>query len=127
MSNIKYREAKSSDWDSIKFIISLYPKILMQDHLPNWSKFFVAEADGRVVGCVAIDIYSKRIGEIRSLAVLPDYQEQGIGTHLVELCLSKAKAKSVSEIITITGTEKLFQKFGFSTFNNERIALFKIL
>jgi|SRR3989344_4545012 len=124
---IKFREAKNSDWDSIRFIISLYPKVLMQTYLPKWNKFFVAENNKRIVGCCALDIYSKRIAEIRSLAVLPNYQRKGIGTQLIELCIKKAKKKGIVEIITITGKENLFNKFGFRTFNEEKIALLKIL
>ncbi len=124
---IKYREAEKKDWESIRAIISLYPKVLMQWHLPKWNRFFIAEDNKNIVGCCALDIYSKRIAEIRSLAVLLDYQRGGIRTRLIELCLKKAKKKGVFEIITITGKVNLFNKFGFNTFNNEKIALIKVL
>lgn len=124
---IKYRKAKKKDWNTIKYIVSLYPKVLMQAHVPSWSKFYVAENNSEVIGCCALDIYSKRIAEIRSLAVLPDFHGKGIGNKLVEICLKKAKGRRITEIITITSTENFFHKFGFSTFNNEKIALFKIL
>lgn len=124
---IKYREAKRSDWSGIKYIISLYPETLMQNHFPKWNKFFVAEINKKIVGCCALDIYSKRIAEIRSLAVLPDCQGKGIGTRLIELCLNRAKKKKIVEIMAITGKEKLFKKFDFNTFNNEKMALFKVL
>ncbi len=99
----------------------------MQNHLPTWNAFFVAESDSKIVGCCALDIYSKRIAEIRSLAILTDYQGKGIGTKLVKLCLKKAKDQRIFEIITITGKDGLFKKNGFNTFNKEKIALFKIL
>ena len=124
---IRYREAKRDDLESIKFIISLYPKVLMQTHLPSWNKFFIAENAKKIVGCCALDIYSKRIAEIRSLAVLPDYQGKNTGTRLIKLCLKKAKNKKIAEIIAITGKENLFNRFGFNTFNNEKMALIKIL
>jgi len=123
----KYREAKKGDWKNIKLIISLYPETLMQSNLPKWDKFFVAENNKKIVGCCALDIYSRRIAEIRSLAVLLNYQRKGIGTNLIKLCLNKAKKKKILEIITITGKESLFKKFGFNTFNNEKMALLKIL
>lgn len=124
---IKYREAKLGDWANIKSIIALYPKVLMQEHLPKWQTFFVAFDEEKMIGCCALDVYSKRIAEIRSLAVLPDYRGKGVGTKLVSLCLKRAKKKKILEIITITGKEKLFRKLGFDTFNKEKIALFKIL
>ena len=99
----------------------------MQAHISRWNTFFVAENDGKVVGCCALDIYSKRIAEMRSLVVLPDYQGMVIASKLIELCLNQAKKKRILEVITITGKDGLFRKFGFSTFNNEKIALFKLL
>src|SRR3989344_9183678 len=99
---IKYRKAKKNDRKNIKSIVSLYPKVLMQAHISRWNTFFVAENDGKVVGCCALDIYSKRIAEMRSLVVLPDYQGMGIASKLIELCLNQAKKKRILEVITIT-------------------------
>lgn len=124
---VKFRKARKEDWKTIKLLISLFPQKLMVDHLPNWNNFFVAEDKGEIIGCCALDIYSKRIAEIRSLVVVSEYQNKGVGTKLVQLCIKRAKEKRIMEIIAITGKEKLLHKLGFNAFNNERMALFKIM
>ncbi len=63
----------------------------------NWSNatssrvlFFVATAKNQVIGCCALQIYSKRIAEVRTLAVHPNYQDKGVASKLVELCRDRA-------------------------------------
>ena len=41
--------------------------------------FWVAEVDGRVVGCCCLEVYSPKIAELRSLAVLPEFRGRGLG------------------------------------------------
>lgn len=120
------RDAKQSDWHDIKNLIALYPDKLLQDHLPSYNKFVIAE-DGAIVGCCALDVYSKRIAEIRSLAVRWDYQNKGIGGKMIEICLQKAKIKGLYEVITITGEENLFERHGFRTIHNNKLAMLKII
>src|SRR3954454_13115465 len=48
---------------------------------------FVATIDGKIVGFAALEIYSPKLAELRSLAVDPACQGQGIGRQLVQACL----------------------------------------
>ncbi|MCR4280747.1 MAG: GNAT family N-acetyltransferase, partial [Candidatus Kaiserbacteria bacterium] len=82
---------------------------------------------GRIVGCCALEVYSKRLAEIRSLAVTRRYQGKGIATKLIETCLELAKKRGAYEVLSITGASKLFKRNGFGTFNKEKYALIKIL
>lgn len=124
---MKIRKASSKDLPAIIELIKEYPDKLMQDHLPRAGSFLVAVADKKVVGCCALQIYSKRLAEIRSLAVTKEFQGKGIATALINACLALAKKKEVYEVLTITGVTQLFEKHGFGTFNKERFALIKIL
>ena len=99
----------------------------MQVHLPEPEEFFVAEENGTVVACCALEVYSKRLAEIRSLAVLSGYQGKGIASQLIDECLKAAKEKGVYEVISITGSPAFFEKLGFGTFNKEKYALIKII
>ena len=99
----------------------------MQEHLPEPEEFTVALEDDHVVGCCALEVYSKRLAEIRSLAVAPEHQGKGIASKLIESCIQEAKEKEIYEVLTITGSSSLFEKQGFGTFNNEKYALLKIL
>lgn len=121
------RSATAADFPSIRTLISAYPEKLMQEHLPEPEEFFVAEENGAVIGCCALEVYSKRLAEIRSLAVREEFQGKGIASELVARCLARAKELSIYEVLTITGTTALFEKQGFGIFNNEKYALFKIV
>lgn len=121
------RAATDKDWEAVLSLIHEYPDVLMQHHLPKPEEFFIAEIDGITVGCCALEIYSKRLAEVRSLAVTKAHQGKGVATALVEKCLEQATHKGVYEVLSITGALPFFEKRGFNTFNNEKYALLKIL
>ena len=121
------RRASAGDFPAIQRLIAQYPEQLMQDHLPQLEEFFVAEENGTIIGCCALEVYSQRLAEIRSLAVAKAFQGKGVATALVERCLTAAKEKGVYEVIAITGANSLFEKHGFGTFKNEKYALIRVL
>jgi len=121
------RRSSAHDGPAIIELIREYPEVLVQDHLPSIESFFVAEENGAIVGCCALEIYSQRLAEVRSLAVAKDHQGKGIGTALIEMCLKEARERNVYEVLTITSTVPLFEKHGFGTFKNEKYALIKVL
>jgi amino-acid N-acetyltransferase len=120
------RHAKKSDFDAVKKLVESYPHHLMNE-IPSIERFFVAIDNDKIVGCCALDIYSKRIAEVRSLAVDKHYQKLRVGTQLVDRCVAHAKEKEIKEIFVITGRPNLFSELGFGTFQGERLALFKKL
>ena len=124
---MQIRKATAEDFPAVRTLIQMFPQQLLQDHLPEPEEFFVATVDENIVACCALEVYSKRLAEVRSLAVMPEHQGRGIATKLVEACLQEAKEKQIYEVLTITGSSALFEKQGFGTFNNEKYALLKIL
>ena len=99
----------------------------MQTHLPKSSSFFVAEQGKEIVGCCALQIYSRRLAEVRSLAVHADCRGMGVATGLITSCLERARQRKVYEVLAISGVQKLFAKFGFKTFQQEKYALLIVL
>ena len=86
---------------------------------------FVAEVDGKIVGFAALEVYSPKLGEVRSLAVAPQHQGQGIGRRLIDACVNRARELHVLEVMAITSSETLFQACGFDfTLPGEKKALF---
>ena len=81
------------------------------DLLPN---FFVAvDEEGMIVGCAALEIYSRKLAEIRSLAVSASAQGQGVGRKLVEACVERARENNILEVMAITASDAFFQSCGF--------------
>lgn len=122
---MEIRRASSKDAAKIRELIAGNPNTLRQDHLPRWREFFVATEKRQIVGCAALVIYSKRLAEIRSLAVAEGFQKQGIAARLVEACNEHAKREEVEEILAITGAKELFERKGFGTFRGEKFALLR--
>ena len=110
---------------SIRALLRLYPEQLAQKNLPGVSSFLVATAaGGRIVGCCALQVYSKRLAEVRSLAVHPDFQKRMIASQLVELCKQRAHARGVKELFAVTSQTSFFGRAGFATFRREKTAMF---
>jgi amino-acid N-acetyltransferase len=123
--NIKpeIRKAKIEEYTKIKNLIKMFPKQLVFP-IPKVGSFFVAEVDDKIVGCCALDIYSKRIAEIRSLAVLPEFNGIGIGSRLLKACLQRAKTRKIAEVFVVTSNAGMFKKFGFNFEQQEKYILF---
>lgn len=86
---------------------------------------FIAEMDGELVGTAALDIYNRKLAEVRSLAVSPEAQGSGIGKKLVAACVELARENHVFEIMAISSSEDFFKACGFDfTLPNERKAFF---
>lgn len=86
---------------------------------------FVAEQDGAIVGCAALEIYSWKLAEVRSLAVSSAVQGQGIGKRLVDACLDRARSANILEVMAITSSDAFFMACGFDyTLPGEKRALF---
>lgn len=95
--------------------------LLAQVELPTegvrefFADFLVATDEaGTLVGCIGLERYAK-IGLLRSLAVAPEQQGQGLGTRLTSTLLALAAQRGVEEMVLLTTTARDFfaQQFGF--------------
>jgi len=127
----KVRRATDADLPAIEGFIEpfvddgkLLPRTFdeLSELLPN---FFIAESNGQIVGCAALEVYSRKLAEIRSLAVSPAMQGKGVGKLLVEACIELAREKNVLEVMAITSSDGFFISCGFDfTLPGEKKALF---
>jgi amino-acid N-acetyltransferase len=118
------RPAVQGEMPAIRRLIRKYPGLLMQTSLPRIPSYLVAEHKGEIVGCCALQIYSLRMAEIRSLAVEPEFGRYGVGKLLVQACQVRAAERGIKQVMAVTSSPEFFEKNGFSTFKRERIALF---
>jgi amino-acid N-acetyltransferase len=87
--------------------------------------YVVADDHGRIVGCAALEIYSSKLAELRSLVVAPEYRGQGLGKRLVEAVLAAARSEEILEVMAITASEDFFRSCGFDyTLPGQKKALF---
>jgi amino-acid N-acetyltransferase len=78
-------------------------------------EFHVAVDDaGKVIATAALRILWSDLGEVRSLAVLPEAQGLGLGAQLVGATLDDARARGLSRVIALTKEVGFFERVGFS-------------
>ncbi len=67
----------------------------------------------QLLGCGSLVALTEQLVEIRSLAVAPAGQGQGIGRRIVEELVQVATARGYAQICALTLQESFFQKLGF--------------
>jgi len=75
--------------------------------------FLVAQADGRVVGAVALRDYGNYLHEIRSLVVDPALAGQGLGSQLVSAAVELARQRGARRVFALTLRPRLFERLHF--------------
>ena len=84
--------------------------------------FWVAEEDGRVIGCAALRIYTPELSEICSLAIAEGQQGRGLGQSLVNACLQEAKDLGGSRVFALTYQIAFFERLGFAVTGMENLS-----
>lgn len=117
--NMKVRNAKISDAEAVYSLINYYAerdKMLFRslaDIYENLQSFIVAEVDGRVVGCCALQIIWSDLVEIQSLAVDEANKNKGAGTMLVNAAIEKARQLGLPRIFALTLDPGFFERLDF--------------
>ncbi|MDD3528613.1 MAG: amino-acid N-acetyltransferase [Gallionellaceae bacterium] len=89
------------------------PRELLEQEI---ERFFVAELDGRVIGCVALYPFpDAQAGEMACLAVHPDFQGGGRGEALMHAVEEAARAQGLGRLFVLTTrTTHWFIEHGFT-------------
>ena len=117
------RRAKIQDVKYIHAILTHYanqslllPRSLSElyAHLRD---FYVIENDQEqespLLGVCALSVSWESLGEIRSLAVADDGKRRGLGSQLVNECLSEAGRLGLKKVFVLTLIKEFFARFGF--------------
>lgn len=80
----------------------------------NIRDFSVAFDCDVLAGCGALHFYTPSVGEVRSLAVLPEAKQHGIGRAVVEALEAEALEYDLEAIFAFTYVPQFFAKLGFS-------------
>jgi amino-acid N-acetyltransferase len=114
------RKARMGDVKAIQKLIAEYAR--KGDMLPrslseiyeNLRDYFVfVEDGGEVIGSAAVHLMWEDLAEVRSLAVRDDRMRRGVGTKLVEACISEAIVLGITRIFALTYKPLFFEKLGF--------------
>ncbi|MGB9641704.1 MAG: N-acetyltransferase [Candidatus Ratteibacteria bacterium] len=117
---IDIRPAVIDDAYSIKNLINVQAKkgkmlpVSINQIFENLRNFWViSDARRNVIGCAALKIVWKDLGEIRSLAIKNSKQKKGYGSLLVETLIKEAEKIGIKKIFVLTYVPEFFEKFGF--------------
>ncbi|WP_156689624.1 amino-acid N-acetyltransferase [Mycobacterium sp. Marseille-P9652] len=113
------RRARTSDVPAIKQLVDTYAgKILLEKNLVTLyeavQEFWVAEFDGKVVGCGALHVLWSDLGEIRTVAVDPAMTGRGIGHAIVNRLLEVARELQLERLFVLTFETEFFARHGFT-------------
>ena len=123
------RNAKISDVKTINSLINYYAehdKMLFRskaDIYENLQSFVVAELDGKVVGCCALQIVWSDLAEIKSLAVDAANKDKGIGKMLVAAAIEQARKLDLPRVFALTLDPAFFQKQGFEIIEKDALPM----
>jgi amino-acid N-acetyltransferase len=118
---VELRTASSADLEAVFGLLdrSGLPTAGVAD---NFSQFLVAEADGRLVGVVGLELYGHS-ALLRSAAVEESWRGSGVGRVLVERALDLARERDIDDVYLLTTTaEHYFPKFGFVCVRRDEVA-----
>ncbi len=116
----RVRKARVGDVDQVHDLIKYWAResfMLVRSKgqlYENLRDFHVIEdEDGAILGSVALHLLWADLAEIRSLAVHPDRQGEGLGRVLVEAAEREARALGVPKVFAFTIQEGFFLKLGY--------------
>lgn len=114
------RRARTADVPAIKALVDIYSgsgrKLLAKELVSLYEDvqdFWVAEVDGVVVGCGGLHVLWADLGEIRTLAVHPDYRGHQLGADIVNALIDTAVELGLGRLFALTFHTDFFARLGF--------------
>ena len=124
---MQIRKARMSDALAICEIVNYHAErgrmlhMSLESAYERLRNFLVAERDGRIVGCAAVEIAWADLAEVRSLAVSPSFARRGIGRRLVQAAAEDARGVGVRRLFALTYEREFFERCGFSTIDRQEL------
>jgi amino-acid N-acetyltransferase len=117
---VTVRPAVTADVLAIRDLVENYagdgPRLLRKNTVTLYEdvqEFYVAELDGKVVGCGALHVMWLDLGEIRTVAVDPVCKGQGIGSKILDSLTGRASQLGLTKLFCLTFETKFFSGHGF--------------
>lgn len=109
---ISLRQAGASDWPAVQALLQAH-KLPTEGAQAHLSTYLLATSHGEIVGCAGAEVYGN-VALLRSVAVAPGLQKQGIGRLLVERLMLEARSRDIGALYLLTVTApEYFAQYGF--------------
>jgi len=126
-NQFNYRSAKVEDVDGIFKLVNAMAESGQMLRRSKYkivtmlANFIVATSrSGELAGCGALIPLWTDSAEIAALAVVPRFQSNRVGRHLVRELLQQARSLGFPEVITLTYAVDFFSELGFSVQSKDR-------
>lgn len=117
---IDLRTSRAEDKEAIRALL-LEMKLPTESIGDGATSFYIAEDNGRLLGIAGLEYYGDD-ALLRSVAIRPGLQRQGIGSAIVDRMLDEARKKKIRRVILLTETEKeFFLRKGFGVVDRSEI------
>ena len=113
------RRARTSDVAGIRALVDTFSgdrRLLAKAMVTLYEdvqEFFVAVDGAEVVGCGALHVLWQDLAEVRTLAVAPTAQGQGVGSALLHRLVENARELGVHRLFCLTFETEFFGRHGF--------------
>jgi amino-acid N-acetyltransferase len=120
IKDLRVRAAQPSDMPAIAAVLERCN--LPVDELPRLvGEFHVALMKSELVGCAC----AERFGDtaiVRSVAVLREWRDQGVASHLVNAVMMRARANGTRRAVLLTSScPSYFARYGFSLIHASKL------
>lgn len=117
---IIFRPAKPGEFNNILHVLK-ETSVSTNNISSPFNTFIVLEDNSKIIGVAGIEIY-RDIGVLNSVAILPAYRGQQLGSGIVKSVLNFADRRNVKKIYLSTEKEEaFFKKLGFKTIDKQEI------
>lgn len=118
-----YHELRGWDWTFEALVAEIASKFIRELD-PSCERGWIAEVGGERAGCVFLTRHSETMGQLRMLIVEPWARGRGIGSRLVNDCVSHARAVGYERMGLYTSkgldsARKLYEAEGFELVSEE--------
>ena len=111
-ANISLRPAAASDWQAIAALLEAN-KLPLDGAKNHLATYLLATQGKEIIGCAGAEVYGD-LALLRSVAIAPGLQRQGIGKQLVSRLLQEAKRRQIAKVYLLSVTApEYFAQFGF--------------
>jgi ribosomal protein S18 acetylase RimI-like enzyme len=116
--SLRFRKLEDNEQRPYPLLLLADPSKEIIDEYLEASQVFVVEQNEKVIGTIVLQFLDDNDAEIKNVAVLPNFQRQGIGKYLIENIIEFGRQLNLKTIQIGTANSSimqlnLYQKLGF--------------